>query len=283
MSDNFVPNSNVTANSFNDGKKYVDYDPINGLNGDTPQASDFNNIIESVLFVLGLAKNQPDDTEAGNVGTPSVELTTALDGSAKLKFSNLKGEQGQKGDKGDKGEDADTSNLVTLNTDQTITGGKTFEIEGTLNEEKPFKVQKNGSDVFNVDFSGVHIDGDNNNDCPLSFGGSAGTKGQVLYSNGEGTTPHWGDKSVSIKTRVNQSTNESSFSYTSNTKFLKYYSLDGYIKIENRNCVMAYLYVLNGAVRVLAIKTDGSIEQFNFNLGTVVFRYKGYLVEETVN
>lgn len=93
----FQPNSNVTANSFNNGVKYADYDPFLNTNGDTPQASDFNNIIEALLFLQGLAKNPPDNTDVDNVGTPNVELITATDGTAKLKFSNLKGSQGESG------------------------------------------------------------------------------------------------------------------------------------------------------------------------------------------
>lgn len=271
----FSPKLITNITDINNGKEYIN-------EVDVPNANDWNSVINSQLFTQGLAKNQPDVNEAGNVGTPSVELTTAPDGSAKLKFSNLKGETGQKGDKGDKGEDADTSNLVTLDTDQMITGSKTFEIEETLNEEKPFKVKKNGSEVFKVDKSGVHFDDENNDDTSLYFGGNAGTKGQVLYSNGAGTTPRWGDKPVSIKAKGNGST-EYTISFTSSYKFVKYYSLYGYIEIEKRYCVMAFLYLINGAVRVLAIKTDGSIEQFNVNQGTVAFHYTGYLIEETVN
>ena len=94
----------VTANDFNNGNKYRDFDSTTGYEGDTPRAVDFNNVIESQLFVQGLGNNQPDTINANNVGTPNVEIITASDGSAQLKFSNLKGEKGQDGVQGADGE-----------------------------------------------------------------------------------------------------------------------------------------------------------------------------------
>lgn len=79
----FTPSSKQLTD-FNNGNRYIN-------RVDSPSADDFNNVIESQLYVQGLAKNTPDTSEANNVGTPSVTVTTSSDGSARLKFSNLKG------------------------------------------------------------------------------------------------------------------------------------------------------------------------------------------------
>lgn len=79
----FTP-SQKQLTDFNNGNKFVNH-------VDSPSADDFNNVIESQLYTQGLAKNTPDTSEANNVGTPSVTVTTSSDGSARLKFSNLKG------------------------------------------------------------------------------------------------------------------------------------------------------------------------------------------------
>lgn len=83
----FTPKKIDDISQLNKGKEYV-----NGV--DVVDADDLNKVIESQLYTQGLAVNPPDDTEADNVGTPSVELVTAPDGSARMKFKNLKGAQG---------------------------------------------------------------------------------------------------------------------------------------------------------------------------------------------
>ena len=82
----FTPSIKISSD-FNNGKKY-----INGV--DTPNADDFNNVIESQLYTQALATNRPDTTDAGLVGTPTVEIITSANGTPRLKFSNLKGEKG---------------------------------------------------------------------------------------------------------------------------------------------------------------------------------------------
>lgn len=79
----FTPSSKQLAD-FNNGNRYIN-------RVDSPSADDFNNVIESQLYTQGLAKNTPDTSEANNVGTPSVIIVIAPDGTARLKFSNLKG------------------------------------------------------------------------------------------------------------------------------------------------------------------------------------------------
>lgn len=88
----------MTANDFNNGNKFRDFDSITGYEGDTPRADDFNNMIENQLFTQGLATNQPDVSEANNVGTASVSIVTKADGTPQIKFTNLKGDKGDKGD-----------------------------------------------------------------------------------------------------------------------------------------------------------------------------------------
>lgn len=93
----FTP-SQKQLTDFNNGNKFVNH-------VDSPSADDFNNVIESQLYTQGLAKNTPDTSEANNVGTPSVIIVIAPDGTAKLKFSNLKG--------------AGISNIIPNGTDQS--------------------------------------------------------------------------------------------------------------------------------------------------------------------
>ncbi len=88
---NFTP-SRKTANDFNNGVEYID--GIDDEIGDAVQAETINNLVESALYTQGLAVNQPDVSEADKVGTPIVEIVTAADGTARLKISNIKGEQG---------------------------------------------------------------------------------------------------------------------------------------------------------------------------------------------
>ena len=84
---------------FREGKRY-------GTDWKAPTVQHMNNLVETIsnddLMVNSLAST-PDNTEAGNVGTPEVEIT-GEGTSKKFKFKNLKGNQGDKGDKGDKGD-----------------------------------------------------------------------------------------------------------------------------------------------------------------------------------
>jgi hypothetical protein len=85
----FTPSKKNSSN-FNNGNKYV-----NGV--DSPNAEDFNNVIESQLYTQALATNKPDTNDVGKVGTPMVEIIASANGTPKLKFSNLKGEKGVDG------------------------------------------------------------------------------------------------------------------------------------------------------------------------------------------
>lgn len=89
--------SKKNAVDFNNNTQYRDYDPSTGQNGDAVQASTINNLVESQLWTQALATNAPDTSEANVVGTPSVEIATASDGTPKLKFKNLKGVTGSTG------------------------------------------------------------------------------------------------------------------------------------------------------------------------------------------
>lgn len=86
----FTP-SKKTAQDFNNGVEYVDYDAENGIMGDAVNAESINNVIEGLLYTQGLAANQPDDSEADSYGTVSVEIIDMPDGTAKIKLKNLKG------------------------------------------------------------------------------------------------------------------------------------------------------------------------------------------------
>ena len=84
--------SKKTAQDFNNGQKYINGDGTE--TGDVINADMPNNVIEGFLYTQGLAVNAPDVSEANQVGVASASIVTATDGTARLKFSNLKGEQG---------------------------------------------------------------------------------------------------------------------------------------------------------------------------------------------
>lgn len=89
MADRFKPQE-FDINSINGGVRY--------RNGDGIQADSINSAIEAAAFVQALATNQPDTTNANNVGTPTVSIQKTVDGTPQLKFENLKGIAGAKGD-----------------------------------------------------------------------------------------------------------------------------------------------------------------------------------------
>lgn len=89
MADRFKPQE-FDINSINGGVRY--------RNGYGIQADSINSAIEAAAFVQALATNQPDTTNANNVGTPTVSIQKTVDGTPQLKFENLKGIAGAKGD-----------------------------------------------------------------------------------------------------------------------------------------------------------------------------------------
>lgn len=60
-------------------------------NGDGVQADTINAVVEGAAWVQALGTNQPNNSGAGNVGTPSVSIETLPDGTPRFKFDNLKG------------------------------------------------------------------------------------------------------------------------------------------------------------------------------------------------
>lgn len=84
--------SKKNLNDFNNGEKFLN-------RVDSPNADDFNNVIESQLYVQEYTEaltDAPDISQADNVGTPTVELV-ANGNYKKFKFSNLKGQKGDTG------------------------------------------------------------------------------------------------------------------------------------------------------------------------------------------
>lgn len=76
----------IVLSNINGGQQFADGDVV------TPEA--INSPIQASAYAQALATNQPDVSEAGNVGTPTVSIVTASDGTPRLKFSNLKGGSG---------------------------------------------------------------------------------------------------------------------------------------------------------------------------------------------
>lgn len=58
-------------------------------NGDGVQADTINAVVEGTAWVQALGTNQPNNSEAGNVGTPRVSIETLSDGTPRFKFDNL--------------------------------------------------------------------------------------------------------------------------------------------------------------------------------------------------
>lgn len=85
----------IVLSNINGGKQYAEGEVV------TPDA--INAPIEASAYAQALATNQPDVSEAGKVGTPTVSIVTASDGTPRLKFANLKGERGEKGEAGESG------------------------------------------------------------------------------------------------------------------------------------------------------------------------------------
>lgn len=113
---NFTP-SKKTAQDFNNGVEYVD--GVGDIEGDAVNAESINNVIESQLWTQALATNPVDNSEADNVGTASIELSTMSDGTPRLKVKNIKGKQGNQGIQGAKG---DTGNGISSATISYATG-----------------------------------------------------------------------------------------------------------------------------------------------------------------
>ena len=112
-------------------------DEFNGGTGDeystqTSSADDFTKVVENSVFAVDKAEQveaigdtQPDNTDAGNVGTPAVSLI-GTGATRQLKFSNLKGATGSQGIQGKsyapQGEWADETDYYnTLTVIDTIT------------------------------------------------------------------------------------------------------------------------------------------------------------------
>lgn len=85
MSEKFQPQT-FDINSINGGKRYQ--------NGYGVTAESINSAIEASAFAQSIATNQPDITDAGLVGNPSVSITNAGNGTPRLKFSRLRGQDG---------------------------------------------------------------------------------------------------------------------------------------------------------------------------------------------
>lgn len=92
----------ANPSSINNGKEFTTNDDlaVNELNAMV------NNSFYAVDFAEAMA-DEPDISEANNIGTPSVSFVNNVkDGKTfkRFKFSNLKGEKGDAGDRGEKGE-----------------------------------------------------------------------------------------------------------------------------------------------------------------------------------
>jgi hypothetical protein len=79
----FIPKK-IVLSEINGGNQYNASDGIS--------SNAINDPIQAAAFVQSLAENQPDVSEVGEIGDPSVEIVYGSDGTPKFKFSRLKGE-----------------------------------------------------------------------------------------------------------------------------------------------------------------------------------------------
>lgn len=101
-------------------KNKVDSANINGgkefTTNDNLTVAELNAMVNNSFYAVDFAEamaDEPDISEANNVGTPSVSFVNNVkDGKTfkRLKFSNLKGEKGDAGDRGEKGEKGESGN-----------------------------------------------------------------------------------------------------------------------------------------------------------------------------
>ena len=81
MTEKFRPKT-FDINSINGGNRYQ--------NGQGIDAESINSAIEASAYAQALATNQPDISNANNVGTPSVSIQLTPNGTPQLKFENIK-------------------------------------------------------------------------------------------------------------------------------------------------------------------------------------------------
>lgn len=96
------------------------------------------------------------------------------------------------------------TNIVTLDTDQSLTGHKTFDAGFTTTAFAAF----NASATFNEDLTLA---------CPIMINNSAGTAGQVLTSQGSNKTPIW--KTFTASAPSNMVTTDTTQTITGNKTF----------------------------------------------------------------
>jgi hypothetical protein len=78
----------IVLSEINNGQQFEE--------GDGIQPNAINAPIQASAYAQALATNQPDDSEAYLVGTPSVEIVEKADGTPQFKFKNMKGFTGAK-------------------------------------------------------------------------------------------------------------------------------------------------------------------------------------------
>ena len=182
----FTP-SQKTAQDFNGGVEYVD--GTDDIEGDAVQAETVNNLIESQLFTQGLAINEPDVRDANKVGTVSVSIIMAPDGTVRLKFSNLKGKQGV-------GITSILPNGTNANGDNiyqiTLDDGRTYPLvapkgaqgdPANIDELKRLFIQKAGDTMTGIlnAFGGIALNDTTTEDKEAEYLLTRGADGRVHY------------------------------------------------------------------------------------------------------
>lgn len=126
-----------TANSADSKSDTAISTANNAISTANTASTNANNAVQTAndteTFVEHLV-DTPDISEAGNVGTPSVEfVNNVVDGITykKFKFSNLKGDTGDKGEKGDTG----APNTLTIGT--VTTGAAGSQASATITGTAP--------------------------------------------------------------------------------------------------------------------------------------------------
>ena len=108
------------------------------------------------------------------------------------------------------------TNIVTRDTDQSLTGHKTFDTGFTTTAFAAF----NASATFNEDLTLA---------CPIMINNSAGTDGQVLTSKGPGKSPVWQD----IPTPSNMVTTDTTQTISNNKTYNAVQRFTAAVQIDN--------------------------------------------------
>ena len=236
----------VLPSAINGGKEFT--------NGDNLAVNELNAIVNNSFYGVDFVEamtEQPDISEIGNTGTPSVSFVS--NGKfKKFKFSNLRGEKGDKGDKGEPGDsgvfDSELSENSTNGVQNSVIAKKFNELQAeiaSLRELVP-------SDIFNgEDFVLMENVKYDSHSSGGTFNGISGRNYQYCVLGSDDI----GKYNPNILDFIG---NKSSGNYTCILDFTSNYvdSSTGEIKDSINTVKLVDITYVNGGDPYLSIKTD---------------------------